>query len=65
MILLKNLSMKENFWFCENERLSAKKIRKYRIKRYIVYYVIDEERSVVNVLRVRRSLQDENKFFNN
>ncbi|MBR0039142.1 MAG: type II toxin-antitoxin system RelE/ParE family toxin [Lachnospiraceae bacterium] len=50
---------------CDDEQLSAKGIRKYRIKKYIVYYVIDEASNVVNMLRVRHALQDENKFFNN
>ena len=50
---------------CENEQLKTKGIRKYRIKKYIIYYVIDEVSNVVNVLRVRHTLQDENKFFNN
>ena len=50
---------------CENEQLSAKGIRKHRVKKYIIYYVIDEVSNVVNVLRVRHTLQDENKFFNN
>lgn len=53
------------FQLCENELLSAKGIRKYRVKKYIVYYIIDESLKVVNVLRIRHSLQDENKFFDN
>lgn len=53
------------FGFCENEELNAKGIRRYRVKRYIIYYVVDETNHIVNVLRVRHSLQDENKFFSN
>lgn len=53
------------FQICENETLSAKDIRKYRVKKYIIYYVIDENMHTVNILRVRHSLQDENKFFGN
>ncbi len=53
------------FSLCDNEQLKTKGIRKYRVKKYIIYYVIDEVSNVVNVLRVRHTLQDENKFFNN
>ena len=53
------------FNLCENEQLSVKGIREYRVKKYIIYYVIDDRTNTVNVLRVRHALQDENKFFNN
>lgn len=53
------------FQLCENEKLNSNGIRKYRVKKYIIYYVVDENIKVVNVLRIRHSLQDENKFFNN
>ena len=53
------------FSLCENEQLSAKGIRKYRVKKYSIYYVIDDRTNTVIVLRVRHALQDENNFFNN
>lgn len=48
---------------CDNEKLMDKGIHKYKIKKYIVYYIIDSDKKVVTVLRVKHSLQDENKFF--
>lgn len=51
------------FGLCENEKLKEKGIRRYRVKRYIIYYYVDEITHTVNVLRVRHFLQDENRFF--
>ena len=63
---IKKLSyLATTFQLCENEKLSSKGIRKYRVKKYIIYYVVNENVKVVNVLRIRHSLQDENRFFNN
>ena len=52
-----------SFGLCENEKLAKAGIRKYYIGKYFIYYEIVGE-NVVNVLRVRHELQDENKFFN-
>ena len=51
-----------SFNLCENEKLAKAGIRKYYIGKYFIYYEIVGE-NVVNVLRVRHELQDENKFF--
>ena len=53
------------FNLCENEQLRDKGIRKYRVRKYNIYYEIDENLNLVNVLRIRHSLQDENRFFDN
>ena len=52
-----------SFYLCENEKLAKAGIRKYYIGKYFIYYEIIDG-NVVNVLRVRHELQDENKFFN-
>lgn len=45
------------------ESLRDKGIRKYRYKKYVIYYEIDNFNKIVNVLYIRHELQDENKFF--
>ena len=54
-----------SFGFCDNEKLREEQIRKYNVKRYCIYYQLDELNKKVTVLRIRHTLQDENKFFRN
>ena len=54
-----------SFDYCENEQLKGKGIRRYKIKRYYIYYYVNNVNRTVNVLRVRHFLQDEKKFFGN
>lgn len=58
-----NLSyLASSFDYCDDRKLAEAGIRKYYIGTYFIYYEIVEN-NVVNVLRVRHELQDENKFF--
>lgn len=51
-----------SFDYCDNRKLADVGIRRYYIGTYFIYYEIVEN-NIVNVLRVRHELQDENKFF--
>lgn len=45
------------------EVLKDKDIRRYRYKKYVIYYELDAINKNVNVLHIRHELQEENKFF--
>lgn len=45
------------------EALKDKDIRRYRYKKYVIYYELDDINKTAIILYIRHELQDENKFF--
>ena len=49
----------------ENEYLVRKDVRRFLVKNYIAYYIIDDERNSIVVLRVVYGKRDQDKIVNN
>ena len=60
-----NLSFAPYYAFVDDARLSARGYRRMVVKKYLVFFVIDEEKSVVKVRRIIHGARDWQRILSN